>query len=332
MKKTSYLLFLLSWLVACTSSSDCIDAPELTNEDKVEVHIERLEPAFFNLPNPGQVEDFIKTHPVLAEEFLGRSMYPSDSILAYELFKRINNPYTDTLYQETMQVFADLSPLEHQFSEAFSRLKHYYPQFKAPQIKTMVTGFASSEMYVGNNQVIIGLDYYLGEGARYRPPGIPNYILKRFQPEYIVPAVVLLYANNYLKENPADQTMLADMVYYGKKYYFARQMLPCTNDSLIVWYTGQQLHDVEANKDVIWFHFLNNELLYETNHFVKQKYLNERPNVGEIGEKCPGRIGAWVGLDIIRAYMQHHPEITLQELMANPDAKAILTQSKYKVF
>ena len=60
--------------------------------------------------------------------------------------------------------------------------------------------------------------------------------------------------------------------------------------------------------------------------------MDERPNIPEIGEKCPGRIGSWVGLDIIRAYMENNPEISLQELMANPDAKDILNKSKYKVF
>ncbi len=332
MKTSKYILILLAFGFACTPNTNCIDAPELTSADKVIISVERLEQELFNLNSVQEVEEFIVSHPVLSDEFLGRQQYPSDSILAMELFKRIKNPYVDTLYNEAIAAYGDFAALTSEFEEAFSRIKHYYPNFKAPQIKTLITGFGSSEMYVDKDQIVIGLEYYLGEDAKYRPPGVPQYILPRYDKSYIVPAVMLLYANNFLKETPSDQTMLADMVYYGKKFYFAKQMMPCTPDSLLVWYSGQELIDVEENKDVIWYHFLNNELLYNANHFEKQKYMDERPNVAEIGEKCPGRVGAWVGWDITKAYMEANPTVTLQELMANPDAKNILTKSKYKVF
>lgn len=327
--------FLLSLFVigfSCTQKSTCIDAPTLDESDKISIQIERLEKTLFGLETVQEFEYFISSQPVLANEFLGKEQYPSISILAQELYKRVKNPYVDTLFQETIASFGDMDDLKQEFENAFSYIKHYYPNFSPPKIKTMITGFGSSEMYVGKDQIIIGLEYYLGKGAKYRPPGIPQYILSRYDKSYIVPAVMLLYADRYLKEEIKDQTMLADMVYYGKKYYFAKQMMPCTSDSLLVWYSGTELMEIEENKDAIWFHFLNNELLYETNHFTKQKYMDERPNVSEIGEKCPGRIGSWVGLDIVRAYMENNPETALQDLMANPNAKSILTKSKYKVF
>ncbi len=330
--KNHFILILLTFGLACTPDNECIDAPSLEESEKVTITIERLEKELFDLKSVQEVEYFISSHPILADAFLGRQQYPSDSILAMELYKRIKNPYVDTLYNETIAYFGDFSALKLEFEEAFSHIKHYYPNFVAPEIKTMITGFGSSEMYVGKDQIIIGLEYYLGKDAKYRPTGIPQYILPRYDKNYIVPAVMLLYAKNFLKEDPRDQTMLADMIYYGKKFYFAKQMMPCTPDSLLVWYSGQELVDVEENKDIIWHHFLNNELLYNTNHFEKQKYMDERPKVAEIGEKCPGRIGSWVGWDITKAYMKNNPTVTLQELMANPDAKDILTKSKYKVF
>ncbi len=330
--KNYSILILLAFGLACTTDKNCIEAPSLNIEDKVTVRVERLEEELFDLTTVQEVDFFISSHPVLAKEFLGLEQYPSTTILAKELFKRIKNPYVDTLINETVLAYGDFAKLKQEFEDAFSYIKHYYPNFEAPIIKTMVTGFGSSEMYVGKDQIIIGLEYYLGDGAKYRPPGIPQYILPRYNKAYIVPAVMLLYANNFLKEDISDQTMLADMMYYGKKFYFAKQMMPCAPDSLLVWYSGQELTDVEENKDVIWYHFLNNELLYNTNHFEKQKYMDERPNVAEIGEKCPGRVGSWVGWDITNTYMKNNPSVTLQELMANPNAKDILAKSKYKVF
>jgi uncharacterized protein YjaZ len=56
----------------------------------------------------------------------------------------------------------------------------------------------------------------------------------------------------------------------------------------------------------------------------------ERPATLEVGEKCPGRIGQWVGWEIVKSYMNSHEEVTLQELMQSNDAEKIFKESKYK--
>lgn len=316
---------------SCNSEQEaCIDAPAVT--ETVPVVIERLENRLFAATNPGEVLQFLQNYPVLAREFLGANQYPSDTILARELFRVLKNPYTDTLLLETNNYFGDMSDLQEEFEQAFSYIHYYYPDFKAPIIQTLVTGFGSSEMYVSEDRIIIGLDFYLGPNGKYRPQGIPQYILKRYDKPYIVPATILLYADRYLRENKADNTMAADMIYYGKKYFFTKNMMPCTADSLLIWYDGKELANVEENRNLLWYHFLENELLYETNHLVKQKYMDERPNITEIGSECPGRIGAWIGWDIIKEYHQRHDDISLQDLLANPDAQEILKDAKYNPF
>ena len=326
MKKLLLLLPVLFF--ACTGNDEvCIEAPELT--ETVTVEIERLEDQLFASETPQDVLNFLINHPVLTKEFLGAGQYPSDTILAKTIFRVIKNPYTDTLLMATKAYFGDMEDIKKEFEQAFSYIQHYYPKFKAPKIQTLVTGFGSSEMYVDRDRIIIGLDFYLGPEGKYRPQGIPLYILKRYDKPYIVPATVLLYADRFLREDPRDNTMAADMVYYGKKYFFAKNMLPCTPDSLLIWYDGEELANVEENRKLLWYYFLEHELLYETNHMIKQKYLDERPNVFEIGNKCPGRIGAWIGWDIVKNYHQNQPDVSLQALMANPDAREILKGAKY---
>jgi len=324
-------LLLVFGFFSCTQNKEaCIDAP--TIEEHLTVEINRLEDSLFAARTPNDVLLFLRSHPVLTNEFLGANQYPSDTILAKEIFRVIKNPYTDTLLFEAKKRFGDMSDIKAGFEEAFSYIHHYYPEFKAPKIQTLVTGFGSSEMYVDDEQIIIGLDFYLGERAKYRPRGIPLYILQRYDKQYIVPAAILLYAERFLREDPSDNSMAADMIYYGKKYYFAKNMLPCTPDSLLIWYDGKELANVEENRKLLWYYFMENELLFETNHIVKQKYLDERPNVFEIGNECPGRIGAWIGWDIIREYHEKNNDVSLQQLMANPDARQILNQAKYNPF
>ena len=80
----------------------------------------------------------------------------------------------------------------------------------------------------------------------------------------------------------------------------------------------------------MWGHFLENNLLYSTTPFLVQKYVGERPNVPEIDKTCPGRVGQWVGLQIIRKYVAEHPNVTLGRLMAETNAQRLLNDSHYR--
>jgi hypothetical protein len=87
--------------------------------------------------------------------------------------------------------------------------------------------------------------------------------------------------------------------------------------------------DVNQNQDVIWAHFVDEQLLYETSHFTKKKYMDERPKTLEIGNKCPGRIGEWLGWEIVNEYMQQQ-DLSLPQLMEISDARKVFMQSNYK--
>jgi len=319
------LLYLFVAFGCKEKSCETIDSSAI----EVNIELERLEDELFLLESKTEVAEFLERNKILKEHFLVSAQYPHDSILVTSLYNRINNSYIDSLLIETRGIFNDLSGIVNGFEQAFRHLKHYYPEIKTPKIQTMVTGMGSSELYVSDSLIIIGLDFYLGPGATYRPLGIPAYILKRYQKEYIVPASILLLSNNYIKENFQDNTMLADMVYYGKKYYFAKEMMPCTPDSLLIWYSGQELRDVDDNQHIIWANFVQNQLLYETSHLTKKKYLDERPKVYEIGDKCPGRIGTWLGWEIVNKYMNVN-QVDLQSLMVEKDAQKIFALSNYK--
>jgi len=318
------------FLISCTGEGPCGYVPDGLPE-KVDIQIERLEAEILSIRDEDQLSNFINKHPLVSEVFFRRAEYPNDSILFGELLARFNNPHMDSLRIEVEQTFKDLSWLENELEEAFTLFRYYYPDIKIPKVQTVATGF-DYDMLVTDTLIVVGLDYYMGEGAKYRPQGLYNYILKRYQPEFIVPSIMLIYGispdrNAY--ENK-DETILAEMVSYGKAFYFCKRMLPCTPDSTLIWYSPDEIVGVKENSAVVWAHFLENSLLWETSHLVKRKYLDERPKTYEIGEDCPPRVATWVGWEIVKKYMDDRPETTLQELMAKKDAKKLFEESRYK--
>jgi len=86
---------------------------------------------------------------------------------------------------------------------------------------------------------------------------------------------------------------------------------------------------INHNQERIWSHFIDKSLLYDTNHFTKKKYVDERPSIPEIGDDCPGRIGRWLGWKIIQKYKKESGT-ELTDLMEEVDAKKIFMQSKYR--
>jgi hypothetical protein len=336
MRKAPSCLFVLFFSVllflsGCNAEeeTECVTQPDVSG-NRTELELIDLHDRIRNIEDRDEMITILNENPVFSEVFLKRNQFPNDSIMISSMLARFTHPGIDTLGMEIDRVFGDQAELERDLADAYAHIQYYYPDFKIPTVKTVMSGI-EHDLFLSDSLLIIGLDYYLGEGAKYRPSGLYEYMLSRYNPEKIVPSIMLLYgiSPRWNRTDVNNKSMLADMVTYGKAYYFAKHMMPCTPDSVIISYTTEEIEGVRDNAGTVWAHFLQNELLFETSHMVKKKYLDERPKTYEIGDKAPGRIGTWVGWDIVKSYMRENPGVTLQELMAEPDAQKILDESNY---
>ena len=320
------VLFLL-WSCSQEPDQSCAPVPKIS--EQVQVEFSSIVDTIDKIKTKQEVADFLRSNPVLRDVFFNRMGYPDDSAFVRELHSRFTNPAFDTLVMEVRATFGDGAELKKEFERAFSNLKYYYPEFRAPKIITAISGL-ETDLIFSDTLIVIGLDYFLGPKAKYRP-NMYQYMLTRYKPDYIVPEVLLLYgiAEPFNQVNSEDHTALADMVAYGKAYLFTKHLIPCIPDSTLFGYTAAEVNGARANEDIIWEKFISDQVLYETSHLVKQRYLGERPNTGEISERCPGRIGMWVGLRILEQY-QRVNEKTLQAVMGESDAMKIFKDSHYK--
>lgn len=314
---------------ACSpdTKEECVFIPEV--KTKVEIGFEPLSDSLVALSSKQELVEFFGRNQVLRDYFFQRSQYPNDSVFINTLFKKFTHPYFDTLRVEVRKVFGNEKALKLEFEQAFGNLKYYYPDVKVPRIQTVITGL-DNDMFVSDSLIIVSLDYFMGAGARYRP-NMYDYLLRQYNKENIVPSIMLVIGmNRFNQTNLEDKTVLADMVAYGKAYYFAKHMHPCVPDSTLIWYSAKELQGAKENQDLIWHRLIEDQVLYSTSHITKQRFLGERPVTIEVGEKCPGRIAQWVGWEIVKSFMQVHPNTSLPELMRLTDADKIFKESKYK--
>lgn len=330
MFRTTVALFIVVVLLnACSkkTSGDCEGVPEL--KSRVTVPVAHYGQELAQIHSKQDLVTFFEGKEILRDIFFSRPAYPDDSAFINTLFRRFTNPAFDTLADETKKVFGDGAALQKSLDDAFSFLKYHYPDTRVPKVMTVISGM-ENDLYVSDSLVIVGLDFFLGPKARYRP-NMYDYMLQRYHPDYIVPAVMLLYgiSDQYNKVNSADKTALADMIAYGKAYTFTRFMIPCIPDSTLFGYTKKEAEGALVNEDIIWEKIVGNKVLYETSHLTKQRYIGERPNTAEISANCPGRIGMWVGMRMTDKYLQETGK-NLPELMKEPDAGKIFKESKYR--
>lgn len=329
MKKALFFCLLIWLVVGChNTTNECARQPDI---QPVEINIKHLEDKFLQVGSKQQLKQLMDENPIVKEVFLRPSDYPNDSVMIAVLYQKFTNPHMDTLLSEVKRVFGDGQTLKQEFENAFAHLKYYYPETHIPEIKTVSTALGY-DLFVSDSLIIVGLDYYLGEGAKYRPLNMFNYMLKRYAPQYIVPSVMLLkgISPEINKTDLSEETILSDMISYGKAFYFAKHMMPCTPDSTLIWYDKAEIEGVRENADIIWAHFVQNELLFETDHMIKKKYIDPRPKTYEIGEKAPPRIGTWLGWQIVKSYMQRHEGTSLSQLMEIENSLELFNKAKYK--
>lgn len=321
---TLLLVGLVFSLYSCDSKqcreTVAIDAP-------LNLEITRLEKIMDTLETQEDIAHFMEDYPDFHTSYLKSEEMPKKYVAA-NIHKLVQDPMFDTLNQAVLRRYEDISFLENQLGEAFARLKKFYPDFEPPKIYTATTGFGT-DIFYEDHVLIISLDYFL-EDTKYRPSAyLPNYILRRRTKRHLVPSILLLMSKDYNQVDLADNTMLNEMVKWGKTHYFVSKLLPCTHDSLIIGYTSEEFDGIEYNQKKVWEYYIENELFYETNSFKIQKFVQERPFTQEIDLKCPGRTGQWLGWKFVKNYARKE-EKNLPEIMATRDARLIFEKSKFK--
>jgi len=335
--KQIYLFFSIGLLLAACGRNKKVDVSNIN----VNIIVQRFDADFDQMhlkPMNDQAAFLKKKYGAFYQDYIERILEAGSTrdTAYFATLRRVfsNQAYLD-LKHEVDSVYPNMDKQNAELTDAFRRIKYYFPKVKVPAFYAYFSGF-KGQTAIGDNYFAIGLDQFLGADSKFYPALIetfPHYISRRFTPDNITPRVVEGFVReNMFPESDDDKTLLSKMVYSGKILYFMDKTLPDVEDSIKIGYTTQQLQWCFNFKSQIWGYFLDENLLYESDFQKIQKYLNEAPftpGLGEKNESAP-KLGVWTGWQIVKQYMDKHPEITLAQLMADDDAQKILNESKYR--
>lgn len=332
-----YLFFFITLFLCSCRNKQGVD----TSRIKLDLKIERFDQDISALRSSGLADELPslekKYNPFYSDFIEGMINAGSISDTGYYANMRliIQNKDFNELKAEVSNTFKDMSKEEEALTDAFKRVKYFYPQEKVPRLIAFFSGFAV-QVPIGENYIGIGLDMFLGAQSKFYPalrPGIPQYISKRFTPENITPRVMETFVREELFPEPENQhTLLDRMIYNGKVLYFMKTVMPDVPDSLLINYTDKQQRWVEEYEPGIWGYFLENNLLYESDYMKLQKFLTEAPftpGIGDDNQSAP-KLALYSGWQIVKSYMERNPQISIPALMKDEDYQSILDKSHYK--
>lgn len=233
-------------------------------------------------------------------------------------------------FDSVQAAFPDLTNLEASLTKAFRYHKYYHPQIPVPAIRTFVSEYGYGAVACNDTVIGIGLDLYLGEDFSFYPAlRFPEYLLHRMTPEYILPNTMQAFWQNHLPQPGPSAPLLDQMVYYGKLLLYTDLTLPHLPDRLKIGYTEEEWAWVTASEAEIWAYLLDNDRLYMDNISDYGYLINEGPTTQGMPPESPGRVGRYIGWQIVRAYYRQYPD-QLDQLWALQDGQQLLERAQYK--
>jgi hypothetical protein len=226
-------------------------------------------------------------------------------------------------------VYPNTKRIKQELELAFKHYKHYFPNQSIPDVYLHISGFNQS-VVVDSGWISVSLEKYLGADCQfYTWLNYYQYLKRRMVPEKVVPDIMKALAMTNHNPNLTKNNLLNNIVQEGKVLFYVNQMCPQLEDSLLLDMSQEQLKWCKNYESDIWGFMVENQHLFSTDRMVIQKYIGDSPFTSYFGKDSPGKVGSYIGYQIIKSYMQNNPDVSLQALMLPTDGQQILSASRY---
>jgi gliding motility-associated lipoprotein GldB len=315
MKKISVLVLAIVVLCACDKRTK---VEKEISEKPLTIKVERFDKAFF--------ETAPQDLPALKIKYPYFFPVGNDDAIWQD---KMQNPMWRELYGEVQKKFGNFQKEQTEITDLVKHMQYYFPDTKTPRVITVISEMDyHNKVIYADSLLLISLEMYLGKAHRFYE--FPKYIKQNFEPNQLLPDVVSAFSFRKIPP-PRDTSFLSQMIYAGKEEYLKDLLLPTYTDADKIGYLPEQIVWCTENESYIWRYFIEKKMLYSTDQKLVTRFLTPAPFSKfylEIDNESPGRVGAWIGWQIVRAYMENN-KVSVQELLA-ADAKTIFEKSHYK--
>lgn len=315
MKKIIIPFLILLGLLSCDKRSNIEKAVE---EIPVEIRVNRFEKAFFET-NPKNLEKLKIQYPFFFPAGVEDKVW----------IEKMQNPLWKELYQEVEKKYDNFDKQKEEIEDLFKHIKFYFPETVTPKVYTVVAEMDyNSKTIYAKDKLVIALELYLGKDHKFYE--FPKYLKQNFEERQMMPDIVSSFSLGRIPL-PIDKTLLSNMIYCGKELYLKDLLLPEYTDAEKIGYLPEQITWCQENENYMWRFFIDENLLFDSDSRLPNRFINLAPFSKfylEIDNESPGRVGQWLGWQIVRSFMENN-DVDLQEML-RMDPKQLFEKSKYK--
>jgi len=318
-------------ILSCTFSVDC-SGRKAYGEEIPDFKIIRFDTQLFNCLSNNEPDNVLKTDAgflnVFGEKVIAIGRSDSAGFLG-RLRKYFSEPTLMGLYKDTQEKFTDIQPLTDEMAYGLGVFLGAFPNIKRPQVYLHVSGLLQN-VIVTDEILSLSADKYLGADYPLYQQFFYDYQRQLMIPDRMAPDYLLGFMMANLPFKGKDDILLDRMLYEGKLRYILSHLLPNRQGWEYVGYTEAQYAWCSSNQKQIWKTILENQHLFTGNYLITTQYLKDAPYTSFLPSESPGRVGIWLGFQIISAYMKQNPDTGFRELMDLTDYQDLLKKSKFK--
>ncbi|MBO7084034.1 MAG: hypothetical protein J6W30_09325 [Bacteroidales bacterium] len=242
------------------------------------------------------------------------------------------DPFSVSLYQKVKAAYPDLHEVKTIVEGVYRHFNYYYPEIQLPEkVFTCVSGVnpdIPAVLFV-DDALVISLDWYLNGDEAYERIGMPKYMAERTTISSMAKDLGIQIYKTFIQEGHKQTNLLEEMVFVGKSLFFVEAMCPTISDQMLLGYSDTQMDWIAENEGNVWADLVGNQRLYSSDYDVFRIFFADGPFTNEYSHEAPPRLGEYLGLQIVRSYMNCH-ECSLPNLMQNTDLQGVFQESKYK--
>lgn len=332
MKKITRTLTLFSLffvLASCQEQEPAYKSKLNINPTRYDLEFDRYEEVLFNLDTADFLNELLKIQDRY-QVFLGGDLNNPEAVQYLKDFAV--DPFSIILFNKVESKYPDLKLVEPMVEEVLSHFHHYYPDVQLPtKAFTCVTGVTTEvpAVQIINDQLVISLDWYIGDEEIYDQIGMPKYMALRRNLSTLAKDVAKELYMNYVFQWRKQGLVIDEMVNNGKVDFFIEAMCPTMHDSVLLGYSGRQWQWASDNEGELWADIVGNRRLYDSSLDSYMMFFGDGPFTQAYSNNAPSRLGEFFGLNIIRSFFTNN-ETTLQDLMQRNDLQNIFQDSGYK--
>ncbi|MFT4565694.1 MAG: hypothetical protein ACI9FN_000647, partial [Saprospiraceae bacterium] len=265
------------------------------------------------------------------KQILGDNSVPHEKIIL-DILTDSGYLKLNRIVQESFDA-EDLGSLNSEIAQGLRNYLRVFdlPVSATPSIYTFISGFIYQSLVFndeGKEGVALGLEMFLGDDFPYKltfldNPMFSDYLTRTYNIQHLSKRLIEVLVEDKMPP-PAKGDFLSLMIWGGKKLYIMDKILDFKSDTIVLEYSDSQLEWCRQNEAEMWDYFFDKDLFYKTDMRSFSKLIGPAPSSPGMPPESPGGTGNYMGLQVVKSYMDRHPEMSIMQLLEINDAQQIL--------